>query len=436
MTIKDSEGSVSRVKVCLKYLPIKMQLDPSESINNMGTLRVDILDAAELPAADRNGYSDPYCKFELNGETVYKTKIQKKTLHPAWNEFFEVSIKSRTAAKFQVRVFDWDMGDKDDFLGSASIDLEKLEVQRPQEVTLPLDGKSGAIRLRLLFKSSYVTRSRQTTSTFSGAIGPAGKVIGAPVKGVGKVGGVVGGGVIKGATFLRHGFKSSKDAPAAGNGFATAPSEDLSNGHARPIPSLETPQDDSNGAGAYGTLESVPSTPNAPISHNRTTSFGGKSIASLSGASPGKADVGTATFTIISATGFSPSAKVQVHVKQVSSKGNKEVHKTKGIKSPTGQVQWENETFTVNCAPDTQFQIQVKNDKTFGSDELGEALFFIDDSAMGSEKAITVAGGSVTVRSSFTHADAVSMSTSPRSGVRKSFLGKKDRDVSRQGTPN
>ena len=406
-----------------------MQLDPSESINNMGTLRVDILDAADLPAADRNGFSDPYCKFELNGETVHKTKIQKKTLHPAWNEFFEVSIKSRTAAKFKVHVFDWDMGGQDDFLGATDINLEKLEVQRAQEVTLPLDGKSGAIRLRLLFKSSYVTRARQTTSTFSGAIGPAGKIIGAPVKGVGKVGGAVGGGVIKGATFLRHGFKSNKDVTSA------TPPEELANGHAIPIPSIETPQDFSDGAGAYSTLESVPSTPNATTAHNRTTSFGGKSIASLAGASPGKADAGNATFTIISATGFPPSAKVQVHVKQVSSKGNKEVHKTKGIKSSSGQVQWENETFKVNCAPDTQFQIQVKNDKTFGSDELGEALFFIDDSAMGSEKAITVAGGSVTVRTSFTHADAMSTSNSPRSGVRKSFLGKKDRDVSRQVTP-
>ena len=430
MTLRDSDGTVSRVKVYLKYLPIKMQLDPSESINNMGTLRVDVLDAAELPAADRNGYSDPYCKFELNGETVHKTKIQKKTLHPAWNEFFEVPIKSRTAAKFHVRVFDWDMGEKDDLLGGANIDLVSLEVQRAQEITLPLDGKSGALRLRMLFKSSYVTRSRQTTSTFSGAIGPAGKIIGAPVKGVGKVGGVVGGGVIRGATFLRHGFKSNKDVPA------DTPPDEVANGYARPIPSVETPQDVPNGAGAYSTLESVPSTPNALTSHIRTTSFGGKSIASLAGGSPGKADAGTASFTIMSATGFPPSTKVQVHVKQVSPKGNKEVHKTKGIKSSSGQVQWENETFKVTCAPDTQFQIQVKNDKTFGSDDLGEALFFIDDSATGSEKAITVAGGSVVVRTSFTHADAVSMSNSPRSGVRKSFLGKKDRDVSRQGTPS
>lgn len=71
-----------------------MELDPSESFNNSGTLRVDVLDAADLPAADRNGYSDPYCKFFLDGKEVYKTATQKKTLHPAWNEFFEVQVSS------------------------------------------------------------------------------------------------------------------------------------------------------------------------------------------------------------------------------------------------------------------------------------------------------------------------------------------------------
>lgn len=67
----------------MKYIPVKMELDPSESINNMGTLRVDVLDADDLPAADRNGYSDPYCKFNLNDKDIHKTKIQKKSLHPA-----------------------------------------------------------------------------------------------------------------------------------------------------------------------------------------------------------------------------------------------------------------------------------------------------------------------------------------------------------------
>ena len=434
LTLRSADGSVSKIIVDLRYLPVKMQLDPSESKNNMGSLRVDILDAADLPSADRNGFSDPYCKFELNGETVFKTKVQKKTLHPSWNEFFETPIKSRTAADFYVRVMDWDIGGKDDFLGSAKIDLEQLEAQRSQEVTLPLDGKSGAIRMRLLFKSSYVTRSRQGSSTFSGSIAPAGKIIGAPIKGVGKVGGAVGGGVMKSATFMRHGFKSSKDIPTVGNDFAESPPEELPDGHSAPIPSIEVPPEASNGAQSNGTLESVPDTAAPPAPHSRSTSFGTKSATSAVGGTPGKADAGTVSITIVSATGFPPSAKVQIHVKQLGAKGAKEVYKTKAIKSSSGKVEYEHESFKINCPPDTQFQLQVKEDKTFGSHDLGEKLFFIDDSATGSEKVFTIGNGHVNIRTSFVHGDAGSMTSSPRATVRKSFLGK--RDTSRQGTPS
>ena len=421
--MKGQDGSISKVIISLKYLPVRMRLDPSESINNQGTLRVDVLDAAELPAADRNGFSDPFCKFELNGENVYKTKVQKKTLHPAWNEYFETPIASRTAAKFSVRVLDWDFGDKADYLGAADINLEYLEPMQAQEVSLALDGKSGIIRLRLLFKSSYVTRSRQGSSTFSGTFATPGKIIGAPVKGVGKVGGVVGGGVVKGATFLRHGFKHSKDSKDVTNGFVE-PSE--MNGGSAPMPSIEVPED--------GMSSTDPTTPPpfTPSPHNRVPSFGGRSAL---GSGSVKPDPGTAAFTILSASGYPPSAKVQVHIRQVTPKGAKEVHKTKGIKSPSGQCQWEQESFKVNCSPDCQFQIKVKDDKMFGDEDLGEAAYFIDDSGSGGEKTIKVGGGSVVLKSSFVMSDAASIKeSSPKN--RRSFLSKRDRDVSRGNTPN
>ena len=423
----------------MKYLPIKMTLDPSESMSNMGTLRVDVLEASNLPAADRNGYSDPYCKFELNGEGVFKSKIQKKTLQPIWNESFEIPIKSRTAASFTVRVMDWDIGGTDDFLGAAKIDVKELEPQLAKDITLPLDGKSGQLRIRLLFKSSYVTRSRQGSSTFHGTMGTATKVIGAPVKGVGKA----GGGVIKGASYLRQGLKGSKDMSIGTNGSLVP---DITNGSATVVPSIEEPQGIPSGGGDLASVTPqriVSAGGSFPMSnggssvspgqslHNRNTSFGSKSAL---GDTPGKPDAGIATFTIVSASGFAASAKVQVHVKQISSKGNKEVYKTKGVKSPSGHVQWENETFKVNCSPDTQFQIQVKDDKIFGSDELGEALYVIDDSGAGSDKTVTCAGGNVVIRSSFAQAEAASISNSPKGATRRSFLGKKD--SSRQGTPN
>ncbi|KAK6843007.1 C2 domain-containing protein [Apiospora arundinis] len=214
LKFKDGENGATWVKVSLKYIPVQMELDPSESINNMGNLRVDVLDAAGLPAADSNGKSDPYARFELNGQDVYKTKTIKKTLDPVWNEFFEIAVPSRTAAKFHVNVYDYDFADKPDFLGGADINLEQLDPFKAKEMKLLLDGKSGSIRIRLLFRPDYVTRTRMGTGTFSGTFGAPGRIVtgvaGAPIKGGVAVAGVVGHGVGKGASFLRRGFRGRR----------------------------------------------------------------------------------------------------------------------------------------------------------------------------------------------------------------------------------
>ena len=399
-----------------------MDLDPSESINNMGNLRVDILDADDLPAADRNGFSDPYCKFNLNGKDMYKTKTQKKTLHPAWNEYFECPIKSRTAAQFKLAVFDWDMGDKDDLLGEATINLELLEPFKPSEIVLRLDGKSGVIRLKMLFKPDYVIRSRQGSSTFSGTFAAPGKIVGAPVKGVGKVGGAVGGGVVKGASFLRHGFKSKKDSREVSNGDVEPPEieEPKTNGGTTMASPSGTPQR------AAPMFEDSPSTPLTPP-HIRQKSFGATSTVSASGGAPGKGESGSAMFLVQSASGYPATSKIQVHVKQMSAKGAKEVHKTKGVKSSSGEVTWDHEMFRVACAADTQFQVQVKDDKFLGDHILGEALFFINDSAAGGEQTIAVGEGTVTIHTTFMPAED-SVPGSPRN--RRSLLTRKPRDVS------
>ena len=135
-----------------------MVLDPSESINNMGTLRVDVLDAKHLPSADHNGYSNPLCKFYLDGKTIFKTGLRKKTLDPAWNEVFECKILSRTAARLVCDVHNWKSAFDSDSLGAATVNLETIEPFKPQEYQLALDRESGTVRLRLLFKPEYVTR--------------------------------------------------------------------------------------------------------------------------------------------------------------------------------------------------------------------------------------------------------------------------------------
>src|SRR5215469_1619489 len=211
LTLHDKDGrGVAKITASLKYLPIKMKLDPSERADNSGKLHVDIMDADDLPAADRNGFSDPYCKFLLNGKEVYKSDKQRKTLHPAWNESFETSIRSRTASKFVLEVWDWDFGDKSDFLGKTDINLGTLEPFTKQEMKLVLDGKSGVVRLRMLFTPEYVTRQHQGSSTFQGTFAVPGKIVGAPVKGIGKGAQLVGDGVTKTATFIGKGFRRNK----------------------------------------------------------------------------------------------------------------------------------------------------------------------------------------------------------------------------------
>ncbi|KAG9249995.1 C2 domain-containing protein [Emericellopsis atlantica] len=426
LKLKPDEGRGGWVKVSLKYVPIKMSLDPSESINNMGKLRLDILDGQDLPSADRNGKSDPYCKFELNGNEIFKTKVQKKTLNPVWNEFFEVEVPSRTAAELVVKVYDYDFADKPDFLGGANINLEALDPFKATESKLILDGKSGTVRVRMLFRPDYVRRARQGTSTFQGTFGGPGRIVtgvaGAPIKGGAAVAGVVGSGVGKGATFLRRGLFGKKDEDEPVNGSVPMITTDGGDSPARSRGGTETPTD-------------RPTTSQGQNNHSRTKSIGAASTRSYQ---PGAAGTGTAHFTVVSATGFPPSSDLYVQITQLGGK-EKTVGKTKHFKSSDGHWNFD-ESFKATCTAETFFKVEVKGDHTFGrDDELGETKYVVDESGSGAEKEVSVGSGTVVIKSTFQLPESSSLSAdSPsRSHMRRSFLSKRDTGrSSREGTPN
>ncbi|KAM9507452.1 multiple C2 and transmembrane domain-containing protein 1 isoform 2-T2 [Guaruba guarouba] len=143
--------------------------DGSERTNLVGTSNADFpsgdpgmyqLDVTlrrgqNLAARDRGGTSDPYVKFKLGGKEVFRSKTIHKNLNPVWDEKTCILIDNLREPLY-IKVFDYDFGLQDDFIGSAFLDLTSLELNRQTDVTLSLkdphypDHDLGSILLSVL----------------------------------------------------------------------------------------------------------------------------------------------------------------------------------------------------------------------------------------------------------------------------------------------
>ncbi|KAG7327350.1 hypothetical protein KOW79_008956 [Hemibagrus wyckioides] len=99
-------------------------------------LSINLKEGRGLVIRDRCGTSDPYVKFKLEGKTLYKSKVMYKNLNPTWNEFFSFPIRD-LQKKLHIKVYDRDLT-TDDFMGSSSILLSDLELEKTIEMVLPL----------------------------------------------------------------------------------------------------------------------------------------------------------------------------------------------------------------------------------------------------------------------------------------------------------
>ncbi|XP_021111440.1 multiple C2 and transmembrane domain-containing protein 1 isoform X3 [Heterocephalus glaber] len=123
----------------------------SQKIHTVGTSNADVplanpgmyqLDITlkrgqSLAARDRGGTSDPYVKFKIGRKEVFRSKIIHKNLNPVWEEKACILIEHLREPLY-IKVFDYDFGLQDDFMGSAFLDLTQLELNRPTDVTLTL----------------------------------------------------------------------------------------------------------------------------------------------------------------------------------------------------------------------------------------------------------------------------------------------------------
>jgi len=151
---------------------------------------IRVIGARNLTAADKNGKSDPYClvtphegmsdKKDKKGQ---KTKVQRKTLNPTWDETFTFSISSVGFADYLINldIFDWDRFGHDDAIGGVQLNLASLRLCKGQEceMWLKLVGRDcGAGELKVGITSlsvdvpvysmtSTVTRTNSRSSQVS-----------------------------------------------------------------------------------------------------------------------------------------------------------------------------------------------------------------------------------------------------------------------------
>ncbi|WVQ70782.1 hypothetical protein IAR50_000304 [Cryptococcus sp. DSM 104548] len=363
----DEEGrNRTTVQLAARFVPVKIALEPRESINNMGVLRVDVVEANGVHGADRSGKSDPYVVFTLNGMKVFKSETKKKTVHPVWNESFEVMVPSRVAAKFSFEVFDWDRVGTATPLGSNVIDLAALEPFEAFESTLPLiadkRGEKGNFTFRMLFTPEIIARVRQNTSSFATA-GRAMTTIGGVPLGVGK-GVIQGGGAVAGGVATGLGTVGG----FAGRRIGLIKKKDKSGKEVMVDPSTGAPA--TPGAIANDGYDVPAGQTSAPAGSN----FDGVPTQNATtlpvGDSAGPSEPGTLSVTVLSAKDLKSDRDVAKPYVAVKAGGK--TFKTEHIKGPTPE--W-NETFNFNIAPTTStFSVTVYDHHTLGKDpELGEA---------------------------------------------------------------
>ncbi|XP_058644848.1 multiple C2 and transmembrane domain-containing protein 1 isoform X4 [Onychostoma macrolepis] len=139
---------------------------PSLPTSAMYQLDIVLKKGNNLAIRDRGGTSDPYVKFKIAGKEVFRSKIIHKNLNPVWDERVCLIVDNLQEPLY-IKVFDYDFGLQDDFMGSAYLYLDSLELQRPLDVRLDLqdphcpDQDLGSLELAVtLFPRS--TEDRET----------------------------------------------------------------------------------------------------------------------------------------------------------------------------------------------------------------------------------------------------------------------------------
>eukprot|EP01126_Amoeba_proteus_P033525 TRINITY_DN3294_c0_g1_i1.p1 TRINITY_DN3294_c0_g1~~TRINITY_DN3294_c0_g1_i1.p1 ORF type:complete len:315 (-),score=36.70 TRINITY_DN3294_c0_g1_i1:676-1620(-) len=124
------------------------------------TLYVTVISAKNFLGADKAAKCDPFCRISSSFNTQrFKTKVQKKTVAPIWNEEFAFFVNQPTGHIF-CKVLSKDRWGRDVPLGQVAIPVKQLENGQPLEFSFELEGdnkkkaktsEKGEVRIKLIF---------------------------------------------------------------------------------------------------------------------------------------------------------------------------------------------------------------------------------------------------------------------------------------------
>merc|ERR1712028_266463 len=99
----------------------------------MGELKIVVVKATHLADKDLMGKTDPYVIMELEQDNMLRDKdygsqrssTKSGEVNPVWDEEFTFAIPTLNNMELSLKVFDDDVGSRDDKCGKCKINLEK-----------------------------------------------------------------------------------------------------------------------------------------------------------------------------------------------------------------------------------------------------------------------------------------------------------------------
>lgn len=124
------------------------EVNPEKLLQKEGELELTIVKVIEIKKGDLLSKPDPYVRIILDNQKV-KTKTQKSTSNPEFNETFKLNVNDCTTAKVTLELWEDDLI-SDDNMGFVTIPLADLE--RDVEVSKEYQFEKGHPDTRIIVK--------------------------------------------------------------------------------------------------------------------------------------------------------------------------------------------------------------------------------------------------------------------------------------------